>query len=303
MDSSLTRRDFNKLLGGGLVSTAMGAATWPAWAGEAVDVPWRLDNPHLSGNFLPVQRETVAEDLPVVSGRIPPELRGVYMRNGPNPLFKPIAFAYPMDGDGMIHAVYLDAGRARYRNRFVRTNDLLVEQRAGHAVYGSFTHPAAIDPSLLRPGDNPGPFIRQGGAPRLRQPDRWRRRLRATPRRDAGGRRLCRGLRPRPAAPVQQFRAAGCAPARRAAGRRDPDAATRAAGAARQLDGAGLIPRERRGSHVTNLIARIAYRREPPRGRGLPARGGVSAVADSASMPRQMSMNARAAGARVRPRR
>ena len=158
MHSSLTRRYFNKLIGGGLASTAAGAATWPAWAADAVDVPWTSDNPHLSGNFLPVQRETVAEDLRVISGRIPPELRGVYMRNGPNPLFKPIAFAYPMDGDGMIHAVHLDAGRARYRNRFVRTKDLAVEQRAGHAVYGSFTRPAPIDPTLLRPGDNPGPF-------------------------------------------------------------------------------------------------------------------------------------------------
>ena len=53
------------------------------------------------------------------------------MRNGPNPLFKPIAFAYPMDGDGMIHAVYFDNGRARYRNRFVETRSLAVERRAG----------------------------------------------------------------------------------------------------------------------------------------------------------------------------
>jgi carotenoid cleavage dioxygenase-like enzyme len=41
------------------------------------------------------------------------------MRNGPNPLYKPIAFTYPTDGDGMIHAVYFDSGRAHCRNRWL----------------------------------------------------------------------------------------------------------------------------------------------------------------------------------------
>lgn len=130
-----------------------------AWAGELpVDVPWRSDDPHLSGNFLPVLRETDAVDLKVSSGRIPADLRGVYMRNGPNSEFKPIAFAYPMDGDGMIHAVYLEDGKARYRNRFVRTSALAIERRAGRAVYGSFTHPVPIDPSVFRPGESHVPF-------------------------------------------------------------------------------------------------------------------------------------------------
>ncbi len=171
MSSTFNRRHFNLLAAGAVASTATAATVSTSWADEAVDVPWRSDDPHLSGNFLPVERETSSDDLRVVSGRIPPTLKGAYMRNGPNPLFKPISFAYPMDGDGMIHAVYLDGGRARYRNRFVRTKDLAVEKRAGRAVYGSFTRPAPIDPALLQSGDNPGPYknsafinvIRHGG--------------------------------------------------------------------------------------------------------------------------------------------
>src|SRR4051794_21595200 len=58
----------------------------------------------------------------------------------------------------MIHAVYLDNGRARYRNRFVGTGSLAVEKRAGRAVYGGLVHPVPVDPALLRPGENPGPF-------------------------------------------------------------------------------------------------------------------------------------------------
>ena len=107
---------------------------------------------------LPIGPEIDAADLPVVAGRIPPDLSGAYMRNGPNPLYKPLAFTYPMDGDGMIHAVYFDNGRARYRNRFVQTPGLIAERRAGRAIYGSFAHPVPIDPTLLRPGDPPGPF-------------------------------------------------------------------------------------------------------------------------------------------------
>src|SRR4029077_106119 len=105
-------------------------------AADSADVTWTSSDPYLSGNFLPVQREVDAGDLPIVAGRIPPDLSGAYMRNGPNPLFKPTSYTYPMDGGGMIHAVYLDNGRARYRNRFVQTSSLAVERRAGRAIYG-----------------------------------------------------------------------------------------------------------------------------------------------------------------------
>lgn len=73
---------------------------------------------HLRGNYAPVQEETTAVDL-TVEGAVPPELRGVYMRNGPNPRsgYSPHWFV----GDGMLHGVRLENGRAQwYRNRYVR---------------------------------------------------------------------------------------------------------------------------------------------------------------------------------------
>jgi carotenoid cleavage dioxygenase len=55
-----------------------------------------------------------------VQGAIPPELRGVYLRNGPNP--KTGRSAHWFLGDGMLHGVCLEDGQARwYRNRWVRT--------------------------------------------------------------------------------------------------------------------------------------------------------------------------------------
>lgn len=74
---------------------------------------------HLRGNYAPVTEERTVVDLEV-SGAIPPELQGVYMRNGPNPRsgYSPHWFV----GDGMLHGVRLAGGRAQwYRNRYVRS--------------------------------------------------------------------------------------------------------------------------------------------------------------------------------------
>ena len=77
-------------------------------------------NRYLAGNFGPVAPETTAVDLPV-TGRLPEELDGRYLRNGPNPVG-------PVDerlhhwfvGTGMVHGVRLRDGRAEwYRSRYV----------------------------------------------------------------------------------------------------------------------------------------------------------------------------------------
>jgi carotenoid cleavage dioxygenase len=71
------------------------------------------------GNYAPVTAELTEFDLPV-EGAIPAELDGWYLRNGPNPRQ---AIAHWFTGDGMIHGVRLEGGRAAwYRNRWVRTD-------------------------------------------------------------------------------------------------------------------------------------------------------------------------------------
>ena len=91
-------------------------------------------NMFLQNNFAPWGTEGAARDLPVV-GRIPRELNGTYYRNGPNPAFPPLGRYHWFDGDGMIHAVTLDDGRASYRNRYVLSRGLREEQEAGRALY------------------------------------------------------------------------------------------------------------------------------------------------------------------------
>lgn len=45
-------------------------------------------------------------------------------------------YDYPFDGDAMVHGVWFDGGEARYRNRYVHTREMEVEEAAGHALWG-----------------------------------------------------------------------------------------------------------------------------------------------------------------------
>jgi carotenoid cleavage dioxygenase len=111
--------------------------------------------PFLSGRFAPVHDEINVEHLEV-RGSVPRDLCGAYFRNGPNPKFTPLgSYTYPFEGDGMVHGVWFEDGKARYANRFVRTQSLLAEERAGHALFGGVMTPAFVDKSLL--GDDPDP--------------------------------------------------------------------------------------------------------------------------------------------------
>ena len=77
-------------------------------------------NLFLSGEFTPVRSELTEFDLPV-TGVLPDQLSGRYLRNGPNPVadLDPDTYNW-FTGDGMVHGIALDGGRARwYRNRWV----------------------------------------------------------------------------------------------------------------------------------------------------------------------------------------
>jgi carotenoid cleavage dioxygenase len=76
----------------------------------------------LRGLYAPLHDELTAHELPV-TGRLPVELDGRYLRNGPNPVgaVDPNRFHW-FTGDGMVHGVRLRDGKAEwYRNRWVRS--------------------------------------------------------------------------------------------------------------------------------------------------------------------------------------
>ena len=85
---------------------------------SAASAIFGTDNFFQRDNYAPVADELTEFDLPV-EGAIPAELDGWYLRNGPNPR---VATGHWFTGDGMIHGVRIEGGRAAwYRNRWVRT--------------------------------------------------------------------------------------------------------------------------------------------------------------------------------------
>jgi carotenoid cleavage dioxygenase-like enzyme len=77
-------------------------------------------NQYLQANFGPVDLESTVTDLQV-TGAIPKELNGRFLRNGPNPMAETDADAYHwFTGRGMVHGLRLNEGKAEwYRNRYV----------------------------------------------------------------------------------------------------------------------------------------------------------------------------------------
>ena len=76
-------------------------------------------NKFLSGNWYPVE-ETSTTELRI-TGELPKELSGLFLRNGPNPK-EPINHEnyHPFFGDGMIHGIRVEDGKALwYKNKFV----------------------------------------------------------------------------------------------------------------------------------------------------------------------------------------
>jgi len=74
----------------------------------------------LQNGFEPVFDELSSDALVVTRGHIPRELSGLYVRNGSNP--QKADSPHWFFGDGMVHGVRFEAGRAAwYGNRYVRT--------------------------------------------------------------------------------------------------------------------------------------------------------------------------------------
>ena len=83
------------------------------------------EHPMLQGPFQPLRDEHELHDLAVVQGEIPRDISGAYYRIGPNLKYRPRQGVYGFHmGDGMAYGLYLENGRAHFRNRWVKTPKL-----------------------------------------------------------------------------------------------------------------------------------------------------------------------------------
>jgi carotenoid cleavage dioxygenase len=100
-------------------------------------------NPFLHGPFQSNDKEYVADtDSLRVIGEIPKNLHGMYVRNTHNQVHEPLGIYHPFDGDGMLHAVLFENGKATYRNSFIRTTGFYAEAAAGRSLW----------PGMMQPG-------------------------------------------------------------------------------------------------------------------------------------------------------
>lgn len=97
--------------------------------------------PFFQGPLKPVRFEGDVLDIET-SGTIPPEINGTFYRVQPDPQFPPI---YEEDvnfsGDGSVSAFSFHAGRASFRQRYVRTDRFLAERAARRALFGKYRNP------------------------------------------------------------------------------------------------------------------------------------------------------------------
>lgn len=97
-------------------------------------LPDASENPFLRGIHTPMTEEKTLTELSV-TGAIPTELDGRYVRIGPNPFGDGGKGHHWFIGDGMVHGVRLKDGRAEwYRNRYIRSNEL--ESKGGPKAVG-----------------------------------------------------------------------------------------------------------------------------------------------------------------------
>jgi len=133
--NTLTRRTFlaSSVLGVGAMATLRLASGQP-------EEKANTENLFLLGDFKSVCEESTITELRVV-GKLPKELNGFFVRNGPNPQFRPQNNYHLFEGDGMIHGVHLEEGKASYRNRYVRTSAWKKENAAGKSLFPSILDP------------------------------------------------------------------------------------------------------------------------------------------------------------------
>jgi carotenoid cleavage dioxygenase-like enzyme len=122
------------------VDHAVGAVLAPVVSRIAAFNRWRLpprDAPHplLTGVHEPMSEELTLYDLKV-EGEIPRALDGRYVRIGPNPAAPDPRSYHFFTGDGMLHGIRIEDGRAPwYRNRWIRSDEV-AKARGGAAAPG-----------------------------------------------------------------------------------------------------------------------------------------------------------------------
>jgi carotenoid cleavage dioxygenase-like enzyme len=96
----------------------------------------RHDNPYLQGNYAPVLDEHVNAPTTIISGVIPDDVEGLFLRIGPNPIAHHVSRGYHwFDGHGMVHGMRVAQGRATYSNQWIRTPNYRLSRQYDQPIF------------------------------------------------------------------------------------------------------------------------------------------------------------------------
>ena len=97
------------------------------------------NNMFLQGHLAPVEKENHNIVMKVISGEIPSDLSGLFLRIGPNPITGHLTKRYHwFDGNGMIHSVRIKDGKALYSNQWIETFRYLTERSHNRPIFFNF---------------------------------------------------------------------------------------------------------------------------------------------------------------------
>jgi carotenoid cleavage dioxygenase-like enzyme len=136
------------------VTQAQSAQDWFEAEEQRIELALDLDSYDANSIYNVPGYKPVSSELtcaPVrVSGRLPADLEGVYLRNGTNVQFDPTHVRiHAFVGAGMIHGVEIKDGTATYSNAYVRTPRFEAERAAGREVFVEFSDIAGAGPIAL----------------------------------------------------------------------------------------------------------------------------------------------------------
>ena len=107
------------------------------------------------GNYRPIEKDIMHHIAPemILQGTIPTEINGVFLRNGPNPLYVPSHGRHHwFDGDGRIHGFRIKDGQAYYCTKQTQTPNFKAKmkyKRLFNDQLGTLTHAAGIIMGVL----------------------------------------------------------------------------------------------------------------------------------------------------------
>ncbi len=181
----MDRREFSKLLAGVVAASALPApvlaksplGNQQAFMAALAEKPWLL-------GYLGASSTELHGNVRIVSGKLPPELRGQFFRNGP--AMHNIGgdrFAHWFDAPGMVQKFSFADGQVTHAGRLIETARNTAEVAAGQIGFGAFgTHGHGLSSGGSADGQSPANIsliahagdllaLWEGGSPHVIDPE------------------------------------------------------------------------------------------------------------------------------------